>query len=178
MPAFGQRGVGAAEGAQRKVGAIEIVRRLQHPNQLPMPAAENLNNAPEFTVSELSSALKRTVEDAYGMSASAAKSPASADRILRPLLFRLKDDSAKIEAVIWKACLRRMRFKPQEGLEVIATGKSTTYPGSRNTRSSSKDGARRHRRADGADGGAQAETRAPRPCSTRRASNCCPGCRR
>jgi len=41
-------------------------QRLQHPNQLPMPAAENLINAPEFTVSELSSALKRTVEDAYG----------------------------------------------------------------------------------------------------------------
>lgn len=44
--------------------------------------------------------------------------------------FALKDDSAKIEAVIWKGVHGRMRFKPQEGLEVIATGKLTTYPGS------------------------------------------------
>src|SRR5213079_106926 len=41
-----------------------------------------------------------------------------------------KDESAKIEAVIWKGVHGRMRFKPQEGLEVIATGKLTTYPGS------------------------------------------------
>ena len=44
--------------------------------------------------------------------------------------FALKDESARIEAVIWKARIARMRFKPQEGLEVIATGKLTTYPGS------------------------------------------------
>ncbi len=44
--------------------------------------------------------------------------------------FSLKDESAKIEAVIWKGVHGRMRFKPQEGLEVIATGKLTTYPGS------------------------------------------------
>ncbi|HAP49466.1 MAG TPA: exodeoxyribonuclease VII large subunit, partial [Afipia sp.] len=44
--------------------------------------------------------------------------------------FALKDDSAKIEAVIWKGVHGRMRFKPQEGLEVIATGKLTTFPGS------------------------------------------------
>jgi exodeoxyribonuclease VII large subunit len=44
--------------------------------------------------------------------------------------FALKDESAKIEAVIWKGVHNRMRFKPQEGLEVIATGKLTTYPGS------------------------------------------------
>src|SRR5439155_1446195 len=44
--------------------------------------------------------------------------------------FALKDDSAKIEAVIWKTAHARMRFKPQEGLEVIATGRLTTYPGS------------------------------------------------
>ena len=44
--------------------------------------------------------------------------------------FALKDEGAKIEAVVWKFAHARMRFKPQEGLEVIATGKLTTYPGS------------------------------------------------
>src|ERR1700755_3188339 len=96
-----------------------------------MPAAEPLLNAPEFTVSELSSALKRTVEDAYGHvrvrgEISGFRGPHSSGHCY----FALKDESAKIEAVIWKFAHARMRFKPQEGLEVIATGKLTTYPGS------------------------------------------------
>jgi exodeoxyribonuclease VII large subunit len=94
-------------------------------------AAEVLSNSPEFTVSELSSALKRTVEDTYGHvrvrgEISGFRGPHSSGHCY----FALKDDSAKIEAVIWKGVHGRMRFKPQEGLEVIATGKLTTYPGS------------------------------------------------
>src|SRR5437870_3784962 len=96
-----------------------------------MPVAEALINAPEFTVSELSSALKRTVEDAYGHvrvrgEISGFRGPHSSGHCY----FALKDESAKIEAVIWKFAHARMRFKPQEGLEVIATGRLTTYPGS------------------------------------------------
>jgi exodeoxyribonuclease VII large subunit len=96
-----------------------------------MPAAENLINAPEFTVSELSSALKRTVEDRFGHvrvrgEISGFRGPHSSGHCY----FALKDESAKIEAVIWKFAHARMRFKPQEGLEVIATGKLTTYPNS------------------------------------------------
>jgi len=92
---------------------------------------ELLLNAPEFSVSELSLALKRTVEDAYGRvrvrgEISGFRGAHSSGHCY----FALKDDSAKIEAVIWKATHARMRFKPQEGLEVIATGKLTTYPGS------------------------------------------------
>src|SRR2546430_3511066 len=94
-----------------------------------MPAAENLINAPECTVSELSSALGRTVEDAYGHvrvrgEISGFRGPHSSGHCY----FALKDDSAKIEAVIWKTAHARMRFKPQEGLEVIATGRLTTHP--------------------------------------------------
>ncbi|WP_159008031.1 exodeoxyribonuclease VII large subunit [Bradyrhizobium sp. S69] len=96
-----------------------------------MTSVENLINAPEFTVTELSSALKRTVEDAYGHvrvrgEISGFRGPHSSGHCY----FALKDESAKIEAVIWKGVHGRMRFKPQEGLEVIATGKLTTYPGS------------------------------------------------
>src|SRR6266700_4230886 len=96
-----------------------------------MPAAEALINAPEFTVSELSSALKRTVEDAYGHvrvrgEITGFRGPHSSGHCY----FALKDEGAKIEAVIWKSAHYRMRVKPQEGLEVIATGKLTTYPGS------------------------------------------------
>jgi exodeoxyribonuclease VII large subunit len=96
-----------------------------------MTATEALINAPEFTVSELSSALKRTVEDAYGHvrvrgEITGFRGPHSSGHCY----FALKDESAKIEAVIWKGVHSRMRFKPQEGLEVIATGRLTTFPGS------------------------------------------------
>src|ERR1700750_2242560 len=96
-----------------------------------MPTLEALINSPEFTVSELSSALKRTVEDAYGHvrvrgEISCFRGPHSSGHCY----FSLKNESAKIEPVIWKCAHARMRFKPQEGLEVIATGKLTTYPGS------------------------------------------------
>jgi exodeoxyribonuclease VII large subunit len=92
---------------------------------------ESLINAPEFTVSELSSALRRTVEDAYGhVRVRGEISGFRGAHSSGHCYFALKDENAKIEAVIWKSALFRMRFRPQEGLEVIATGKLTTYPGS------------------------------------------------
>lgn len=98
---------------------------------MPANPAQLLANSPEYTVSELSSALKRTVENAYGHvrvrgEISGFRGPHASGHCY----FALKDESAKIEAVIWKGVHGRMRFKPQEGLEVIATGKLTTYPGS------------------------------------------------
>src|SRR5262252_1632620 len=96
-----------------------------------MPPAEQLLNAPEFSVSELSLALKRTVEDAYGhVRVRGEISGFRGAHSSGHCYFALKDENAKIEAVIWKFAHSRMRFKPQEGLEVIATGKLTTYPGS------------------------------------------------
>ncbi len=90
-----------------------------------------LNNVVEWTVSELSAALKRTVEDAYGyvrvrgeVSGFKGASPSG------HVYFRLKDDRAVLEAVIWKGVYGRMRIKPEEGLDVIVAGKLTTYPGS------------------------------------------------
>src|SRR5260221_2429055 len=94
-----------------------------------MAALEALINAPEFTVSELSSALKRTVEDAYGHvrvrgEISGFRGPHSSGHCY----FALKDESAKIEAVILEGVHGRMRFQPQGGLDVIGTGQLTTYP--------------------------------------------------
>ena len=87
-------------------------------------------NIPEWTVSELSAALKKTVEDAYGFvrvrgEVTGYRGPHSSGHHY----FALKDDNAKIDAVIWRGSAMRIRFKPQEGLEVIATGRLTTYPG-------------------------------------------------
>src|ERR1700726_4677714 len=95
-----------------------------------MTAAEALINAPEFTVSELSSALKRTIEDAYGHvrvrgEITGFRGPHSSGHCY----FSLKDANAKIEAVIWKTTYGRMRIKPAEGLEVVGTGRLTNFPG-------------------------------------------------
>ena len=98
---------------------------------MPADSAQLLPNAPEYTVSELSSDLKRTVEDAFGHVR--VRGEISGFRGVHAsghCYFALKDDKAKIEAVIWRGSYGRMRFKPQEGLEVVATGKLTTYPGS------------------------------------------------
>jgi exodeoxyribonuclease VII large subunit len=90
-----------------------------------------LQNVVEWTVSELSAALKRTVEDAYGYmrvrgEVSGFKGPSPSGHVY----FRLKDDRAVLEAVIWKGVFGRMRVKPEEGLDVVASGKLTTFAGS------------------------------------------------
>ena len=93
--------------------------------------AEPAANIVEYTVSEISAAVKRTVEDAFGYvrvrgEISGYRGPHSSGHAY----FTLKDDKARIEAVIWRTAFSRLRFKPEEGLEVIATGKLTTFPGS------------------------------------------------
>jgi exodeoxyribonuclease VII large subunit len=88
-------------------------------------------NATEYSVSEISIALKRTVEDAFGNvrvrgEISGYRGPHSSGHAY----FALKDDRSRIEAVVWKGTFGRLKFRPEEGMEVIATGKLTTYPGS------------------------------------------------
>jgi exodeoxyribonuclease VII large subunit len=87
-------------------------------------------NAPELTVSELSNALKRTIEDRFGLvrlrgEISNYRGPAASGHAY----FCLKDATARIDAVVWKSALGRLRIKPEEGLEVVATGRITTFPG-------------------------------------------------
>ena len=93
--------------------------------------SQNLTNAGEYTVSEISGALKRAVEDRFGHvrvrgEISGYRGPHSSGHSY----FALKDDRARLEAVIWRGVASRLKHLPEEGLEVIATGKLTTYPGS------------------------------------------------
>jgi len=89
------------------------------------------SNVAEYSVSEISGAIKRTVEDAFGQvrirgEVSGYRGPHSSGHAY----FALKDDRARIEAVIWRGVFSKLKFKPQEGMEMVATGKVTTYPGS------------------------------------------------
>lgn len=88
-------------------------------------------NAAEFSVSEISRAVKRTVEDAYGyVRVRGEISGFRGQHGSGHAYFSMKDDKARLEAVIWKGVYNKLKVKPEEGLEVIATGKITTYPGS------------------------------------------------
>ena len=94
-------------------------------------ASDSKTNATEYTVSEISGALKRTVEDAFGNvrvrgEISGYRGPHSSGHAY----FALKDDKARLEAVVWKGTMSRLKFRPEEGMEVIATGRLTTFPGS------------------------------------------------
>lgn len=85
-------------------------------------------NAAEISVSELAGALKRTLEDRFGFvrvrgEISGYRGPHTSGHVY----FSLKDAGARLDAVIWKGVYSRMRIKPEEGLEVIATGKITTF---------------------------------------------------
>ncbi|MEM6556041.1 MAG: exodeoxyribonuclease VII large subunit [Pseudomonadota bacterium] len=91
-----------------------------------------VSNLPELTVSELSAAVKRTVETAYdhvrvrgelGRVTIARSGHMYAD---------LKDDKAVLNTIMWKGQVSRLPFRPEEGLEVIATGRMSTYPGRSN----------------------------------------------
>src|SRR5579871_4048634 len=91
-----------------------------------LPAA---HNAPALSVSEVSAALKRTIEDAFGFvrvrgEISQPKLASSGHCYLR-----LKDENANLDAIIWRGSYSKLGLKPEEGMEVIASGRLTTYPG-------------------------------------------------
>jgi exodeoxyribonuclease VII large subunit len=87
------------------------------------------SNAQEYSVTEISMALKRTVEDQFGYvrvrgEISGLKRAASGHVYLA-----LKDDKSVLDGVMWKGMAGQLSFRAEDGLEVIASGKLTTYPG-------------------------------------------------
>jgi exodeoxyribonuclease VII large subunit len=91
--------------------------------------ADILTNATEFSVSEIAQAVKRTVEDEFGhVRVRGEISGFRGQHSSGHAYFTLKDEGAAIDAVVWKGNYAKLSFKPQEGLEVIATGRLTTFP--------------------------------------------------
>ena len=88
------------------------------------------SNVPEFSVSELSFALKREIESAFPRVRVRGEISQPSFPRSGHCYFRLKDENAVIDGVAWKGTLPRLGIKIEEGLEVIATGKLTTYAGS------------------------------------------------
>ena len=95
------------------------------------PAAPgSTSNLPEFTVSELSFALKREIETAFPRVRVRGEISQPSFPRSGHCYFRLKDENAVLDGVCWKGTIPRLGLKIEEGLEVIATGKLTTYAGS------------------------------------------------
>jgi exodeoxyribonuclease VII large subunit len=92
------------------------------------PAAPRLN-VPEFTVSELSQAVKRTVEGAFALVRVRGEISQFKRHTSGHVYLCLKDADAVIDGVIWRGSVARLGLKPEDGMEVICTGRVTTYPG-------------------------------------------------
>ncbi len=87
-------------------------------------------NLMEYSVSEISHALKRTLEDTFGhVRVRGEISGYRGAHSSGHAYFSIKDEGAKLDAVIWRGSFGRLRARLQEGLEVIATGRITSYPG-------------------------------------------------
>lgn len=86
-------------------------------------------NTPEYSVSEISGAVKRVIEGEFGF----VRVRGEVGRVSRPtsghLYLDLKDDRAVLSAVVWKGQAMRLSVRPEEGMEVVATGRLTTFPG-------------------------------------------------
>ncbi len=95
----------------------------------PAPDDGGRGNVAEYSVSELSSALKRTVESTYGY----VRVRGELGRVSRPgsghVYLDLKDEKAVLSGVIWKGVVQNFRIQPEQGLEVVVTGKLTTFAG-------------------------------------------------
>ena len=97
----------------------------------PAPAG----NAPEFTVSEISGAVRRVIEGEFAH----VRVRGEIGRVSMPrsghVYMDLKDERNVLSGVIWKGVAARLTTRPEEGLEVVATGRLTTLAASRNIRS-------------------------------------------
>jgi exodeoxyribonuclease VII large subunit len=88
------------------------------------------DNAPAYSVSELAFALKRTLEETYGFVRLRGELSKVTRHASGHIYLTLKDDRAAIDGVVWKTQVRGLGCQPEQGLEVIVTGKITTYPAS------------------------------------------------
>ena len=93
--------------------------------------AAGASNAAEYSVSDLAGSIKRALEDGFGHvrlrgEISGFRGPHSSGHCY----FSLKDERAKIDAVVWRGVYSKLKVKPEEGMEVIAQGRVTTYPNS------------------------------------------------
>ena len=87
------------------------------------------SNSPEYSVSEISTLLKRTVEQNFSYVRVRGEISGFKRHSSGHCYLALKDEEAVMDAVIWRPIAQRLGLKPEDGMEVICSGKLTTYPG-------------------------------------------------
>src|ERR1044071_10025949 len=93
-----------------------------------LAAESEASNARPYAVSELAFALKRTLEDAYGFVRLRGELSKVTHHSNGHVYLTLKDARSAIDGVVWKGSVRNLSVRPERGLEVIVTGKITSYP--------------------------------------------------
>jgi exodeoxyribonuclease VII large subunit len=99
------------------------------PDPRVQPAGPGAGNLVELSVSDLARALKRTVEAAFDRVRVRGEISGFKRHSSGHLYFALKDADAVLDAVMWRGTAAGLAFRPEDGLEVVATGRLTTYPG-------------------------------------------------
>ena len=94
-----------------------------------LTAAPPRANLVEYTVSELSAALKRSIEDGFGFVRVRGEISGFKRHGSGHCYFALKDTEAVLDAVCWRMTAIRLGIKPEDGMEVVCTGRLTTFPG-------------------------------------------------
>ncbi|QQG36219.1 MAG: exodeoxyribonuclease VII large subunit [Micavibrio aeruginosavorus] len=94
-------------------------------NPAPVPARSNV---PELSVSELSGSIQRSLEESFGRVRVRGEIAGMKLAASGHLYADLKDENASISIICWRSTMQRLKIRPEEGLEVICTGKITTYP--------------------------------------------------
>ncbi|MBI1197838.1 MAG: exodeoxyribonuclease VII large subunit [Phenylobacterium sp.] len=92
------------------------------------PLTDETGNARPYSVSELAFALKRTLEDAYGFVRLRGELSKVTHHSNGHVYLTLKDEKAAIDGVVWRGQVRGLSIRPEQGLEVVVTGKITAYP--------------------------------------------------
>jgi len=95
----------------------------------PAPEPPPRNPLPEYTVSEISQAIRRTLEGSFERVRVRGEITGFRRAASGHLYLSLKDSEAVLDAVCWRMSASRLAVRPEDGLEVIATGRMTSFPG-------------------------------------------------
>lgn len=104
---------------------------MEENNDAPLlaPPPRPGSNLPEYSVGDLARAMKKTLEGAYGFVRVRGEVSQPKKHSSGHCYLRLKDETAALEAVIWRGTMAKLPIRPEEGMEVVAQGRITTYPG-------------------------------------------------
>src|SRR6516165_9626788 len=94
-----------------------------------LAAAAPRSNLAEYTVSEIAQALKRSIEDNFGHVRVRGEISGAKRHVSGHWYFALKDSEAVLDAVCWRLTAMRLAVKPEDGMEVVCTGRLSTFPG-------------------------------------------------